>query len=125
MNLNDSLGGAFHHHRHAPTGPGDHHHLALMPPANATRLQVRSDHAVYRSATDDEILASARQILASRLSPKQAFNKPDDAKMFLQLEIGTLEHEVFVVIFLDSQHRLIAMKQLFRGTVAPDVGLSA
>lgn len=28
-----------------------------------------------------------------------------------------LEHEVFCVLFLDAQHRIIALKQMFRGTV--------
>jgi DNA repair protein RadC len=33
------------------------------------------------------------------------------------VEIGALEHEVFCVLFLDAQHRIIALKQMFRGTV--------
>ena len=35
----------------------------------------------------------------------------------LRLQIGVLEHEVFCVVFLDAQHWLIALKEMFRGTV--------
>jgi DNA repair protein RadC len=39
-------------------------------------------------------------------------------KDHLRLELGVLEHEVFCVLFLDAQHRIIALKQMFRGTVS-------
>jgi DNA repair protein RadC len=38
-------------------------------------------------------------------------------KDHLRLEIGGLEHEVLCVSFLDAQHRIIELKQVFRGTV--------
>jgi len=38
-------------------------------------------------------------------------------KDYLRLEIGLLEHEVFTVVFLDTQHRVIELRQMFRGTV--------
>ena len=36
---------------------------------------------------------------------------------YLRLAIGMLEHEVFRVVFLDAQHRVIELQQMFRGTV--------
>jgi DNA repair protein RadC len=36
---------------------------------------------------------------------------------YLQLQLGSRPHEVFAVLFLDSQHRLIALEELFRGTL--------
>ncbi len=44
-------------------------------------------------------------------------SSPQAVKDCLRLEIGALEHEVFCVLFLDAQHRIIALKQMFRGTV--------
>lgn len=38
-------------------------------------------------------------------------------KDYLRVEIGVLEREVFCVLFLDVQHRIIALKQMFRGSV--------
>ena len=44
-------------------------------------------------------------------------SSPQAVKDYLRLEIGVLEHEVFCVLFLDAQHRIIELKQMFRGTV--------
>src|SRR2546425_7611447 len=44
-------------------------------------------------------------------------SSPQAVKDYLRLQIGVLEHEVFTIIFLDAQHRLIALKEMFRGTV--------
>ena len=34
------------------------------------------------------------------------------------LNLGALEHEEFGVLFLDTQHRLISFKSMFRGTLS-------
>ena len=36
---------------------------------------------------------------------------------YLQVRFCGLEHEVFAVLFLDAQNRVIAFKEMFRGTV--------
>ena len=36
---------------------------------------------------------------------------------YLQLHLAARQHEVFAVLFLDSQHRLIALEEMFRGTL--------
>jgi DNA repair protein RadC len=38
-------------------------------------------------------------------------------KQFLTVQLGALEHEVFCVAFLDAQHRLLAFREMFRGTL--------
>jgi DNA repair protein RadC len=45
-------------------------------------------------------------------------SSPQAVKDHLRLEIWTLEQEVFCVLFLDAQHRIIALKRMFRGTVS-------
>jgi DNA repair protein RadC len=37
---------------------------------------------------------------------------------YLQLHLAGRAHEVFAVLFLDCQHRLIALEEMFRGTLA-------
>jgi DNA repair protein RadC len=44
-------------------------------------------------------------------------SSPRTTKDFLSLKLGTLEHEVFAVIFLDKRHRLISYQEMFRGTI--------
>ena len=42
---------------------------------------------------------------------------PDRTRQYLRLHFGGLDHEIFGCLFLDNRHRLIAVEQLFRGTV--------
>ena len=51
------------------------------------------------------------------MKPGVTLSSPQDVKDYLRLEIGMLEHEVFCVVFLDAQHRLIELRQMFRSTV--------
>ena len=59
----------------------------------------------------------ARRALAQQLTQKPLFNTPQAVRDYLQLQLGGLHHEVFAVLFLDSQHRLIALEEMFRGTL--------
>ena len=63
------------------------------------------------------VLELARRALAQQLTQKPLFNTPQAVRDYLQLQLGGLHHEVFAVLFLDSQHRLIALEELFRGTL--------
>jgi DNA repair protein RadC len=45
------------------------------------------------------------------------FDSTTRVKEYLRLQIGGREHEVFVVLFLDAQNRLIRLEELFRGTL--------
>ena len=45
------------------------------------------------------------------------FDSPKAVRDYLQLQLGARSHEVFAVLFLDSQNRLLAMEELFRGTL--------
>ena len=81
-------------------------------------LLVRDVNGQYRPANADEVLHRARQVLSHRVRRGATMSSPEAVKDYLRLEIGTLEHEVFTVIFLDAQHRLLALKEMFRGTVS-------
>ncbi|WP_298435006.1 JAB domain-containing protein [Ottowia sp.] len=66
-------------------------------------------------------LASARELILRDLLEKMrgspVFDKPESITEWLRLHCAGLDHEVFLVIYLDAQHRLIAIEQLFRGTL--------
>jgi DNA repair protein RadC len=83
----------------------------------STALLVRDVDGQYRPAHADEVLQQARRVLSQRVRRGAVMSSPQAVKDYLRLQIGALEHEVFTVIFLDAQHRLIALKQMFRGTV--------
>ncbi|MEW8626267.1 MAG: DNA repair protein RadC [Candidatus Thiodiazotropha sp.] len=67
---------------------------------------------------DQETIERALAILEQRLhQPDCIITKPEDASAYLKLKFGGLEHESFRVMFLDNQHRLIKLTELFRGTI--------
>lgn len=42
---------------------------------------------------------------------------PGPLRDWLRLHCSALEHEVFIVLFLDAQHRVIGVQELFRGSL--------
>jgi DNA repair protein RadC len=63
------------------------------------------------------VLELARRAIGEQLTAREVFSSPDAVKHFLQLHIRQMEHEVFAVMFLDAQNRLIEMEIMFRGTL--------
>jgi DNA repair protein RadC len=63
------------------------------------------------------VMEIARRALAQPLQQRALLNDPLAAADFLRLQLGDRPHEVFALLLLDSQHRLIAFEELFRGTV--------
>ena len=47
----------------------------------------------------------------------EALTSPTTTRRYLQLRIGVREREVFTVLFLNSQHGVIAVEELFQGTI--------
>jgi DNA repair protein RadC len=72
-------------------------------------------------AKQAELLAvfeMARRALSQRLKEREAFHTPGAVKQYLQLQLAHKNHEVFAVLFLDHQNRMLAMEELFRGTLS-------
>ena len=63
------------------------------------------------------VLELARRALACQLQGKTIFSNPQAIRDYLQLQLGSREHEVFAVLFLDASHRLIVLEEMFRGTL--------
>ena len=63
------------------------------------------------------VLELARRALTQELQNKPLFSTPQAVRDYLQLQLGSRPHEIFAVLFLDAQHRLIALEELFRGTL--------
>jgi DNA repair protein RadC len=63
------------------------------------------------------VLELSRRALAQRLKERDVIDSPQALRDYVRLRLGERDHEVFAVLFLDSQHRLITMEDLFRGTL--------
>jgi DNA repair protein RadC len=60
----------------------------------------------------------ARRALAQRLREREVFESPGAVRQYLQLQLAHKPHEVFAVMFLDSQNQMLALEELFRGTLS-------
>jgi DNA repair protein RadC len=63
------------------------------------------------------VLELARRSVASQLAARPVFDSPAKVKEYLALQLGAREHEVFAVLFLDAQSRLLRLEEMFRGTL--------
>lgn len=80
-------------------------------------LMVRNENGRYAAATPEVILEVARQVIDLKMQRGAQFTSPTVVSDYLQVKLGGLEHEVFAILMLDSQHRLIAYSEMFRGTI--------
>lgn len=68
--------------------------------------------------SDADIINQALSILENRLKePQQTLTSTNEVRDFLKLQFNQMEHESFRVMFLNTQHRLIALEELSRGTI--------
>jgi len=58
-----------------------------------------------------------RRLLEEELQNGNALTSPSAVRDYLKLLLNQQEHEIFVVIFLDAQNRVIATEEMFRGTL--------
>ncbi len=70
------------------------------------------------SLSDDDVIRMAVGIINHRFGLKRAsLNSPTLVRDYLKLTLTDKTHEVFVCVFLDAQNRVIAVDELFRGTL--------
>lgn len=63
------------------------------------------------------VLEMARRALTQQMQEQPIMNTPKLVKNFLQIELGSLTHETFAVLFLDNQNRLLSFQTMFRGSL--------
>ncbi len=79
--------------------------------------EIEGFYSVSESVSEQDIIAFARKIIASRFIRGTAITSPQASVELLNAKIGHYEHEVFATLFLDSKHRVIAFEELFTGTI--------
>lgn len=62
-------------------------------------------------------LELSRRHMREQLARDTVFSNPGAVTGFVRAHLQDYQHEVFMVLFLDTRHRLIAVEELFRGTI--------
>lgn len=89
------------------------------------RVRKRGNHrrlsrqlaAVLNSSEANQVIAAALAVLEQRARFGSALTSPGAVRDYLKLSLAAREHEVFVAIWLDAQHRVISIQEMFRGTL--------
>ena len=63
------------------------------------------------------VIELARRALLQQLAETPVFDAPAKVKQYLQLQLSGHAFEVFAVMFLDAQNRLLKLEEMFRGTL--------
>ncbi len=63
------------------------------------------------------VFEMARRALQEQMGQRDALTSPQAVRDYLCLKLGHLSREVFVVLFLDAQNRVLAQEELFAGTL--------
>lgn len=81
---------------------------------------IRDDQGNYtaHSVPPEEIINLATSILKDRVLSGEPLTNSIDTNNYLALRFSGFEHEVFACLFLDNKHRVIALKEMFRGTIS-------
>lgn len=67
---------------------------------------------------EDSIVRRAMKILETRTNyGTRSFLHPDTTKQYVQLKIGARQQEIFLVMFLSNQNKLLAAEEMFYGTI--------
>lgn len=93
--------------------------LSVLFEIRASRQLVSERLAPYAA---DPIISAAKELVTRALAEEISINPihfghPEAVKDYLRLALGGRQQEVFLVLFLDSQNRLIASEELFHGTL--------
>ena len=67
--------------------------------------------------TRPEVVQQALDLLECSFSETDALASPAIVRDYLRLLLADRPHEVFAVVFLDAQHRVIEVIEMFRGTL--------
>ncbi len=87
-------------------------------PSYLHKMHTGSVAGAQLTGPENSIVAAALAVLAAYLRNNGlAFDSPMAVRDYLTLNLATKPHEVFAVMFLDSQHRLIAFEEMFKGTL--------
>jgi DNA repair protein RadC len=95
----------------------DYGSLRTVLDAPVAELAARRGIGPAKAAVLGAVVALAERYLACGIVREDVFTASTDVRRYLRLRLGGRPREVFAALFLDAQHRLIAFRELFLGTI--------
>mgnify|MGYP003490208998 FL=1 len=88
-----------------------------MPTNKFKAGETQGTYVLTEPVTTEEILAMANRLARARVTKGKVLTSPSLTYSCLQTLLQGYEREVFAILFLDSQHRVIKFEELFQGTL--------
>ena len=80
-------------------------------------LFVKDQDGSYRPAPKKLVLTEANRLIGYRLRKGTHISSSEDAKSAMGYRLRDKQCEVFACLFLDSGHRVLAFREMFRGSI--------
>ncbi len=80
-------------------------------------LFVQDQDGAYLPAPKKVVLTEANKLMGYQLRRGALILSADSAKSVIGYRLRNREFEIFACLFLDSRHRVLALKELFTGTI--------
>lgn len=91
--------------------------LARLAAASVEELKNVPGMGVAKAAQLKATLELARRALREEMANRDFLSSPQQVRDYLRLKLAELPYEVFMVLLLDAQNRLIRAAEAFRGTL--------
>ena len=101
-------------------GPRAAQQLLQGSSGSLATLLLKDTVATYDSKAQAKVQAAkelVRRSLREALRLRDCLSTPSLVRDFLRVTLEGRDHEVFIVVFLDAQNRVIATEEMFRGTL--------
>jgi DNA repair protein RadC len=92
--------------------------VAALVGAGTSDLRAQRGVGPAKAAEFKAMLEFVRRALLEEAAHRDSLASPDAVRDYLRLTLAALPYEAFLALFLDSQNRLLAARELFRGTLA-------
>jgi DNA repair protein RadC len=91
--------------------------VAQLAAASVDDLQRVAGMGPAKAAQLAATLELARRALREQMNQRDLMSSPQQVRDYLRLKLAALPYEVFMVLLLDAQNRLIHAAEAFRGTL--------
>lgn len=98
--------------------PGSVTNIATARRARATHQYNSKRTAAPAFASNSVVLAAFQYMERNTVGGQHRIGCPGDVGAYLRTRIGTRDHEVFTVLFLNTQNQILACEEMTKGTVS-------